>query len=88
MLGRDYLSMGSGQLFAVLDDASAAEECWLYSNAPQGHDIEIVFRSGALASAEVKEKNADGAAPLVARIDQAGLAAAEPYRAALGAARL
>jgi hypothetical protein len=60
----------------------------LYSSNPHGHDIEIVFRSGSLASAEVKERNADGAATPLVRIDQEGLAAAEPYRAGLGAEKL
>jgi hypothetical protein len=60
----------------------------LYSNDPHGHDIQIVFRSGSLAWAKVKERNAEGGTALVVRIDEEGLAAAKPYRAALGARKL
>lgn len=100
LLGEDYLSVNSGQVRAYLaerssvhirdeiDNASVPEECWLYSNSPRGHDIEIVFRSGSLTSVKVKGKNADGGTTLLVRIDQRGLAAAEPYRSALGTAKL
>jgi hypothetical protein len=93
LLGDDYLSMGSGQLLDhlarsgpvhIMDDASEPTLCLLYSNDPKGHSIEIVLDSGALTSAEVKKKNADGSTTLLVRIDRKGLAAAEPYRAALG----
>lgn len=96
LLGERYLSVNDAELRGsqflrgpahVTNDASA-EEAMLYSNSPQGHDIEIVFRSGLLVSAKVKKKNADRGATLLVRIDQKGLAAAKPYRAALRAAKL
>ncbi|MFG2246379.1 hypothetical protein [Spirillospora sp. NPDC048823] len=96
LLGGDYLSMTGGQFVEsrqaspgvvdIIDPSVLEQEYWLYSD--QGHYIEIVFRSGSLVSAEVKTKNADRSETLLARIDQEGLAAAEPYRAALGANRL
>lgn len=43
LLGRDYRSTTRGPL-----------EYWLYSN--DRYDIEIIFRSGALKSAEIKKK--------------------------------
>lgn len=66
------------------------DEHWLYFK--QVHHIEMIFqitfRSGALLSAELKSKDADWNETLLARIDQDGIAAAEPYRAALGAKQL
>jgi hypothetical protein len=90
LLGGDYWAMNSGQLFGGGDATKsvAREECWLYSNCPHGHDVQIVFRSGSLVSAEVKTRNPGGAGILLARIDRNGLAAAEPYRTDLGAEKL
>jgi len=47
--------------------------------------FQIILRSGALLSAELKSKDADWNETLLARIDQEGIAAVEPYRTALGA---
>ena len=89
LLGGDYLAMSARQLLGRDDPSkSIDQECWLYSSSPRGYDFEIVFRSGSLASATVKERNTDGARTLLARIDHDGLAAAEPYRTDLGARSL
>lgn len=90
LLGGHYLAVSSGQFFGGGGPSKSAgrEECWLYSNCPHGHDVQIVFRSGSLASAEVKTRNPGGAGILLARIDRNGLAAAERYRADLGAEKL
>jgi hypothetical protein len=97
LLGRDYLSATGRQfsenqvktspgLVHIIDPSILEKEYCLYSD--RGHYIEIVFQSGSLVSAEVKTKNAARSETLLARIDPDGLAAAEPYRTALGANQL
>lgn len=93
LLGDDYRSTTARKFLGdpararpgvvdIIDPSVLENEYRLYSD--QGHYFEIVFQSGSLVSAEVKKKNADRSETLVARIDQEGLAAVEPYRAALG----
>jgi uncharacterized protein YcaQ len=82
----DQAQRGPVNAVHIIDASILENEYWLYS--PQGHYIEIIFQSGSLASAEVKKKNADRSETLLARIDRDGLAAAEPYRTALGAKNL
>jgi hypothetical protein len=93
LLGDDYLSMSSDQVLddlakrgpvQVMDDASEPLLRLLYSGDPRGHSIEITLQSGSLTLAEVKRKNVGGGTALLVRIDREGLAAVEPYRAALG----
>ncbi len=97
LLGEDYRSTTARKFLDnpararpgvvdIIDPSVLENEYWLYSGS--WHYIEIVFQSGSLVSAEVKTKNADRNETVLARIDQEGLAAAEPYRAALGANRL
>lgn len=97
LLGEDYRSTTARDFIEnptrarrdmvdIIDPSLLENEYWLYSD--RGHYIEIVFRSGALASAEVKKNDADRSEALLARIDQDGLAATQPYRAALGAKKL
>jgi hypothetical protein len=80
----------SPEVGEIIDSSILEEEYWLYF--AQDHHVEMIFqitfRSGALLSAELKSKDADWNETLLARIDQDGIAAAEPYRAALGAKQL
>jgi hypothetical protein len=62
-------------------DAETLENVyWLHSENPPGHDIQLVFRSGAaLDSVEVKRNNADGTRTSLMKMDQYGVEAAPPY---------
>lgn len=97
LLGEDYRSTTARASFEsragktpgvvdIIDPSILEDEYWLFSK--QGHYIEIVFRSGSLLSAELKRRNTDRSEILIARIDQAGLAAVDPYRTVLCAKEL
>jgi hypothetical protein len=58
---------------------------WLYARNPRGHNIRIVFRSGLLSEVSVGRENADKSITDLMHLDETGVAAAEPYREALGA---
>jgi hypothetical protein len=89
LLGDAYLSISGSQLaglfqdrgHAVVNEASQEGVYWLYSDTPAGHDVELEFRAGALASAIVKRKNADGTKTVLMTMDGNKVEAAPLYQA-------
>jgi hypothetical protein len=68
------------------DGEPEPEEYWLYENTPSGHDTQITLRSELLAEVAVKQLTAEGRyLGTVVRIDESGVAAADPYRETLRA---
>jgi hypothetical protein len=88
LLGEGYLPMSFSQILPLLQKSGPVtamddepSESWLYGDTPAGHNVELTFRSGALDSAKVLKKNADGTMTVLMAMDRDKVEAAPPYQA-------